>query len=98
MDRATEPRLIPILAHDGAQVLLSAATGADLRRAAAVASAAFVASLSKRRGFTVDVIKDRGALARQVANGAIENVYRPQISNALNSLSTTACGCMACPD
>ena len=46
------------------------------------ASIAFVVSLSMRQGFTVDVIKDRGTLARQVANGYVENVYRLQISNA----------------
>ncbi len=41
----------------------------------------FVTSLSMRKGFAVDVIKDRGALARVVDNGAIENVYRLQIMN-----------------
>jgi len=41
----------------------------------------FVASLSIRKGFAVDVIKDRGALARVVDNGAIENVYRLLITN-----------------
>ena len=41
----------------------------------------FVTSLSMRKGFAVDVIKDRGALARVVDNGEIENVYRLQIMN-----------------
>ncbi len=45
------------------------------------ASAAFVISLSMRQGFTVDIIKDRGTLARQIANGYVENVYRLQVSN-----------------
>ena len=42
----------------------------------------FVTSLSTRKGFTVDVMKDRGTLAREVERGAIENVYRLQIMNA----------------
>ena len=45
------------------------------------ASTAFVISLSMRQGFTVDIIKDRGTLARQIANGYVENVYRLQVSN-----------------
>ncbi len=45
-------------------------------------STAFVASLSLRQGFSVDVIKDRGAQARIVEQGAIENVYRLQVMNA----------------
>jgi cytochrome c oxidase accessory protein FixG len=42
---------------------------------------AFVLSLSLRQGFVVDVIKDRGALARVVGRGEVENVYRMQITN-----------------
>jgi polyferredoxin len=42
---------------------------------------AFVLSLSLRQGFVVDVIKDRGAMARVVGHGAVENVYRMQITN-----------------
>ena len=42
---------------------------------------AFVASLSLRTGFSVDVIKDRGTLARVVEDGVVENTYRLQISN-----------------
>ena len=48
-------------------------------------STAFVASLSLRQGFSVDVIKDRGAQARIVEQGAIENVYRMQVMNASES-------------
>lgn len=48
-------------------------------------STAFVASLSLRPGFSVDVIKDRGAQARIVEQGAIENVYRMQVMNASES-------------
>jgi len=45
------------------------------------ASIAFVASLSLRKGFTVDIIKDRGSLARVVEGGQIENVYTLHIAN-----------------
>jgi len=40
------------------------------------------ASLVLRHPFRVDVIRDRGALARQVEDGRIENVYRLQVMNA----------------
>jgi cytochrome c oxidase accessory protein FixG len=42
-------------------------------------------SLALRRPFRVDVIRDRGALARQVEDGRIENVYRLQVMNASES-------------
>jgi polyferredoxin len=45
------------------------------------ASVAFAASVALRSPFQVDVVKDRGALARVVQDGAIENVYRLQIMN-----------------
>jgi cytochrome c oxidase accessory protein FixG len=45
------------------------------------ASIAFVASLSLRKDFTVDIIRDRGALARVVEDGQIENVYTLHIAN-----------------
>ncbi len=45
------------------------------------ASIAFVASLSLRKGFTVDIIRDRGSLARVVEDGQIENVYTLHIAN-----------------
>ncbi len=44
---------------------------------------ALVFSLSMRKSFSVDVIKDRGSLAREVGRGVIENVYRLQIMNGL---------------
>ncbi|MDO9285948.1 MAG: cytochrome c oxidase accessory protein CcoG [Aquabacterium sp.] len=44
-------------------------------------SAGFVISLAQRSGFTVDVIRDRGALARVVEGGVIENVYTLHIAN-----------------
>ncbi len=43
--------------------------------------AAFAGSLSMRKGFSVDVMKDRSTLAREVERGAIENVYRLQVMN-----------------
>ena len=39
-------------------------------------------SLALRSPFKVDVVRDRGSLARIVAGGKIENVYRLQIMNA----------------
>jgi len=39
-------------------------------------------SLALRHPFRVDVIRDRGALARQVEDGRVENVYRLQVMNA----------------
>ncbi len=47
----------------------------------AAASVAFATSVALRSPFQVDVVKDRGALARVVEDGAIENVYRLQIMN-----------------
>ncbi len=41
--------------------------------------------LSTRHSFRVDVVRDRGALARMVQDGHIENVYRLQIMNASES-------------
>ena len=40
-----------------------------------------VAGLLLRQPFKVNVVRDRGALARVVDNGAVENVYRLQIMN-----------------
>jgi polyferredoxin len=38
-------------------------------------------SLAMRNPLKVDVIRDRGALAREAAPGVIENIYRVQIMN-----------------
>ncbi|MBX3607397.1 MAG: cytochrome c oxidase accessory protein CcoG [Piscinibacter sp.] len=46
---------------------------------------AFGISLLLRSPFRVDVVRDRGALARLVEDGRIENVYRLQIMNATES-------------
>ena len=43
---------------------------------------ALFSSLALRKPFKVDVVRDRAALARIVAGGQIENVYRLQIMNA----------------
>ena len=43
---------------------------------------AMLLSLATRTPFKVDVVRDRGSLARIVAGGKIENVYRLQIMNA----------------
>ena len=47
----------------------------------AAVSLAFAVSVSLRSPFQFDVIKDRGALARVVGQGTVENVYRIQIMN-----------------
>jgi len=46
---------------------------------------AFVTSLALRSPFRVDVVRDRGTLARMVGAGNIENVYRMQVMNATES-------------
>jgi cytochrome c oxidase accessory protein FixG len=43
---------------------------------------AMVLSLSLRTPFKVNVVRDRGVMARIVAGGKIENVYRLQVMNA----------------
>jgi cytochrome c oxidase accessory protein FixG len=45
----------------------------------------FVVSLAVRSPFRVDVVRDRGTLARLVEDGHIENVYRLQVMNATES-------------
>ncbi len=45
------------------------------------ASIAFATSVAMRSPFKVDVLKDRGALARDAGEGSVENVYRIQIMN-----------------
>ncbi len=42
-------------------------------------------NLALRRPFRVDVLRDRGTLAREVEGGRIENVYRLQVMNASES-------------
>ena len=47
----------------------------------AVIVIAFFSALALRTPLTLDVIRDPGALGRDVEDGAIENVYRLQIMN-----------------
>jgi len=51
-------------------------------------AAAFVASLALRNPLRVDVIRDRGVLARETPGGMIENVYRLQLINTSESAMT----------
>lgn len=44
-----------------------------------------IVSLSLRNSFRVDVVRDRGVMARLVDGGLLENVYRLQIMNATES-------------
>ena len=50
-----------------------------------VLSTAFLISLATRNPLRVDVMRDRGALAREVDGIRIENIYRIQIMNASES-------------
>ncbi len=43
---------------------------------------ALATSIALRSPFKVDVVRDRGVMARQVEDGEVENVYRLQIMNA----------------
>ncbi|MCP5230475.1 MAG: cytochrome c oxidase accessory protein CcoG [Zoogloeaceae bacterium] len=52
------------------------------------AGIAFAASVAMRSPFRFDVVKDRGALARVVEDGQVENVYRLQIMNRTESAQT----------
>ena len=53
-----------------------------------LALAFFAGGLATRKGFAVDVIKDRGTMARETGNGNIENVYRLQIMNTTETQQT----------
>ncbi|WP_284617922.1 cytochrome c oxidase accessory protein CcoG [Aquabacterium humicola] len=53
-------------------------------------SIAFVTSLVLRSPFKVDVIRDRGTLARIVDNGRVENVYRLQVMNGTERMQRYA--------
>lgn len=46
---------------------------------------AMLISLSMRATFKVDVVRDRGVMARIVPGGQVENVYRLQVMNATES-------------
>ena len=51
-------------------------------------SVAMLVSMSMREPLKVDVIRDRASLARIVAGGRLENVYRLQIMNATETAQT----------
>lgn len=50
--------------------------------------AIFVGGLSTRKGFAVDIIKDRGTMARELGNGDIENIYRLKVMNTTEHTQT----------
>ncbi len=52
----------------------------------ALVGIAFAVSIANRASFTVNVIRDRGVMARLVKGGNIENVYRLQITNATEKI------------
>lgn len=54
--------------------------------------AAFTYSLLNRTPFRVDIVRDRGALARIVDEGFVENVYRVQLMNASEQTQTYRIG------
>ena len=58
---------------------------------------ALLASLALRSPFRVDVVRDRGALARLVEDGWIENVYRLQIMNATEQVQRYRVGAAGLP-
>ena len=58
---------------------------------------AMLVSLSLRIPFKVDVVRDRGAMARVVAGAKIENVYRLQIMNATESAQRYKIGVTGLP-
>ena len=49
---------------------------------------AMVVSLTLRTPFKVDVVRDRGVMARIVAKGDVENLYRLQLMNATEQTQT----------
>ena len=59
---------------------------------------AFVASLILRNPLRVDVMRDRGALAREVEGTKIENIYRLQIMNASENVMQVKVVAKGLPD
>ena len=64
----------------------------------AVIIVATVVSLAMRNPLKVDVIRDRGALAREAAPGIIENVYRVQIMNTDEAMRSFTIAAEGLPD
>ena len=63
----------------------------------AVISVALLVSLATRTPLKVDVVRDRGVLARIVQGGKIENVYRLQLMNATESVQRYKLSVMGLP-
>jgi cytochrome c oxidase accessory protein FixG len=59
---------------------------------------AFVVSLSTRTPLRMDIIRDRGALGREVAGGIIENVYRLQFINTSESAVVLSLSAQGMPE
>ena len=59
---------------------------------------AFVASLILRNPLRVDVMRDRGALAREIEGTKIENIYRLQIMNASENVMQVKVVAKGLPD
>jgi cytochrome c oxidase accessory protein FixG len=59
--------------------------------------ALFVGGLSTRKGFAVDVIKDRGTMARELGNGDIENIYRLKVMNTTERTQTYSASVQGLP-
>ncbi len=57
----------------------------------------FAVNLSLHKGFSVDVIKDRGTLARELGNGDIENIYRLQVMNGTEQARTYSASVQGLP-
>jgi cytochrome c oxidase accessory protein FixG len=60
--------------------------------------AGLATSLALRRPYRVDVVRDRGAMAREVEGGRIENVYRLQVMNASETRQHFRIGVAGIPD
>jgi polyferredoxin len=60
-------------------------------------TAALAAALVMRVPLKVDVIRDRGALAREVDSGQVENVYRLQVSNTTERVQRYTIGAQGLP-
>src|SRR5690606_36963453 len=58
----------------------------------------FVVSLATRTTLRMDIIRDRGALGREVPGGMIENVYRLQFMNASESPLTITLSATGVPE
>ena len=57
-----------------------------------VVTAALLVHMALRTPLKLDVIRDRGTLAREVEDGLIENVYRLQLTNRSESVHTLRIG------